>query len=69
MIHDNFPHIKIEYVHSGTWRKTCGIKTGRGIKREMLKLASITFVKEKYGITVNDDVADAICIGYHTLNN
>ena len=40
-----------------------GIKNGRGIKRQTLKEADIEFVKNKYRINVNDDVADAICIG------
>ena len=41
-----------------------GIKTGRGIKRASLKEADIAFVEETFGITVNDDEADAICIGF-----
>ena len=69
MVHDNFPNIIIEYVYPGTWRKTCGIKTGRGVKRDLLKIADIKFVKDNYNIDVNDDVADAICIGYHILNS
>lgn len=69
MVHDNFPNIIIEYVYPGTWRKTCGIKTGRGVKRDSLKTADIQFVKDNYNIDVNDDVADAICIGYHILNS
>lgn len=33
-----------------------------------LKEADIEFVKETFGITVNDDEADAICIGYAQNN-
>lgn len=70
MIHDNCPKITMEYVYPGTWRKDCGIKTGRGIKRETLKKADIQFVKDNYNIDVNDDIADAICIGHaYQLNN
>lgn len=70
MIHDNYPKITMEYVYPGTWRKDCGIKTGRGIKRETLKKADIQFVKDNYNIDVNDDIADAICIGHaYQLNN
>lgn len=70
MIHDNYPKITMEYVYPGTWRKDCGIKTGRGIKREALKKADIQFVKDNYNIDVNDDIADAICIGHaYQLNN
>lgn len=45
-------------------RKKCGIHTGRGVRRESLKPADIAFVKSQFGITVNDDIADAICIGF-----
>lgn len=55
---------KVEFYVSSEWRKKCGIRTGRGITRDMVKAADIKFVKDNYGIDVNDDVADAICIGY-----
>lgn len=45
-------------------RKKCGIRTGPGIRRESLKPKDIAFVKNQFGITVNDDIADAICIGF-----
>jgi hypothetical protein len=41
-----------------------GIHTGRGVKRETLKAASIKLVEENYGLKVNDDVADAVNIGF-----
>ncbi len=63
LIHDNYPQIEIEYIYPSSWRATLGIKNGRGIKRTTLKEADITFVKNKYNIDVNDDEADAICIG------
>ena len=44
-----------EYVVASHWRKLCGIKTGAGVRRESLN---------QFGITVNDDIADAICIGF-----
>ena len=59
---------KLEFFVSSEWRKKCGIKTGRGIKRESLKKADIDFVKEHYNVGVNDDIADAICIGYAYTN-
>ena len=64
LIHDHYPKITIEYIYPNSWRASIGIHTGRGIKRETLKEADIRFVQETYGITVNDDEADAICIGY-----
>ena len=44
-----------------------GIKTGRGVKRESLKTKDIEFVRENYGLDVNDDEADAICIGHSVV--
>ena len=52
------------FFTASEWRKKCGIRTGRGIHRESLKPQDITFVKSQYGITVNDDIADAICLGF-----
>lgn len=71
MVYDNFPQIKLEFIYASSWRKECGIKTGAGIKRETLKKKDIEFVQNKFNITVNDDIADAICIGYayNQINN
>lgn len=57
---------KIEYIFytASEWRKKCGIHIGRGIKRESLKPQDIKFVQSQFGIKVNDDEADAICIGF-----
>ena len=55
---------KVEFYVSSEWRKKCGIKTGRGITRDMVKAADIKFVKDNYNIDANDDICDAICIGY-----
>lgn len=56
--------IKPTFYVSSEWRKKCGIQTGRGIRRESLKPKDIQFVKSQFGISVNDDEADAICIGF-----
>ena len=42
------------------WRKKVGIQCKN--TRELLKQASIEYVREKYKETVNEDEADAICI-------
>lgn len=60
----NTHKISHEFFVASQWRKQCGIKTGRGVYRESLKAKSIAFVKEQFNITVNDDIADAICIGH-----
>lgn len=45
------------------WRAAIGISQGRNVKREQLKAQAIQYVKRKYDLDVNDDEADAICIG------
>ncbi len=69
LLHDNYPQIEIEYIYPSSWRAKLGIKNGRGIKRTSLKEADIAFVKNKYNIDVNDDIADAICIGLAAYSN
>ena len=64
MVHDNYKDTEIEYIYPSSWRAAIGIQTGRGIKRASLKEADIEFVKANFGVEVNDDEADAICIGY-----
>ena len=56
--------LEMELIYPSSWRSVIGIKTGRGIKRTSLKEKDIQFVKENYNLDVNDDIADAICIGY-----
>lgn len=68
MLHDISPKTEIIYMYPSEWRKRCNIHTGRGIKRESLKTEDILFVKNTYNITVNDDVADACCLGYAHLH-
>jgi Holliday junction resolvasome RuvABC endonuclease subunit len=68
MVHDNYKNIEIEYIYPSSWRSVCGIKNGRGIKRDSQKAADIAFVKEHYNIEVNDDIADAICIGHAQIH-
>lgn len=53
----------------GKWRKIVGIAQGKGVKRDELKAEAIAFVKESYGISVGDDVAESICIGLAYLRD
>lgn len=64
LLHETNPKAEIEYTYPSSWRSKCGIKNGRGYRRESVKQADILFVKENYGIDVNDDIADAIGIGH-----
>ena len=68
MLHDDYKKTEMEYIYPSSWRASIGIKTGRGIKRTTLKQKDIEFVKEKWGYDVNDDEADAICIGFACSN-
>lgn len=69
LLHDNFSTVEIEYVYPSEWRKKCGIKTGSGVRRDALKPLDIAFAKETYGVSVNDDIADAIGIGHAYVND
>lgn len=69
LIHDKYPNIKIEFIMPNSWRSKIGIKTGKGIKREELKQKDIEFVEKTFGITVNDDIADACGIAWSYINN
>ena len=55
-------NIQYEFIGASSWRAKLNMKQGRGVKREYLKNKDIQYVKDKYGITVNDDQADAMCI-------
>ena len=64
MLYNYNKKLEMELIYPSSWRASIGIKTGRGIKRTTLKEKDIQFVKENYNLDVNDDEADAICIGY-----
>ena len=53
--------IKTKVYSANSWRSILGGNFGR--KREEQKEKAIQIVKEKYGIDVKSDIADAICIG------
>lgn len=56
------PQIQCDFIGASEWRATLKMRQGKGIKREQLKPQDTEYVKNKYGISVNDDQADAICI-------
>lgn len=53
-------HIENESYLAGTWRKGLGII---GRKRDEQKANAQRWVKDRYGLKVSEDAADAICIG------
>jgi Holliday junction resolvasome RuvABC endonuclease subunit len=65
--HNINPKMKVHLILPNSWRRSCGIKTGRGIKRELLKPMDIEFANTKFNLQLtakDDDIADAIGIGY-----
>lgn len=68
-LHDKFPKVEINLIYPNSWRAVCGIKNGRGIKREQEKIEDIKFANTTYGLTLtSDDIADAVCIGHAYLH-
>lgn len=69
LINEKYNNIEIKYLYPSEWRKKCGIDISKRKQREALKQEDIKFVKDLYKIDVNDDIADAICIGYAYVND
>ena len=46
-----------------SWRSLIGLQQGKGITRDKLKEQAVQFVRAAYGIEVEEDVCEAICIG------
>lgn len=44
------------------WRKKIGFEQGN-LRRHELKQLAVDYVKNRFGISVSDDVAEAVCIG------
>lgn len=58
-----FNRIPYDITKPPNWRKVLGFKQGRGIKRPELKKQAIEYVHEKYGLDLQDDICESICIG------
>ena len=58
-------NIGFQYVESTAWRAFCGVK---GKKRTEQKANAIQIVKDKFNLSVSDDEADAILIGFWAIN-
>ena len=68
MIHQKFKHLQTDFLYPSEWRKVCKIKQGRGVQRKEQKQLDIKWVKDNFKIQVNDDIADAIGLGYGYIN-
>lgn len=58
-----FNCIPYNIIKPPNWRKVLGFRQGRGIKRPQLKKQAIEYVRNKYGLTLQDDICESICIG------
>ena len=58
---------EFQTIRPTEWRKAVGIKQGKK-KRDELKQEAIDLITTKYGIEVNDDIAESICIGLAALS-
>lgn len=68
LVHQSFKHITVDFLYPSEWRKVCQIKQGRGVQRTKQKQLDIQWVKDNFNLEVNDDIADAIGIGYAYFN-
>lgn len=49
-------------IYPSSWRSTLGMDDGKRTQREEFKRRAILWVNEKYGLIVDDDEAEGICI-------
>ena len=68
LVHQKHKHIEVQFLYPSEWRKVCQIKQGRGVQRTSQKQNDIQWVRENFNLQVNDDIADAIGIGYAYIN-
>lgn len=55
-----------QVIEPSKWKAFCGIKLKE--KRAIQKKQTIKFIKDKFGIDVSEDEADAIGIGWYAVN-
>lgn len=58
--------IRFYVIEPMAWKHFCGIKGG---KRAEQKANTIQMVKDRFGLTVEEDIADAIGIGCWAVGN
>lgn len=55
-------HIRTEIIRPSEWRKVLKFKQGAGVKRQELKAQGMNYIKDKYGMNLSEDEAEACCI-------
>lgn len=63
--------VKTHTVEPAKWRRALSYSQGPKVKRAELKKQSIDYVKEKLGVSMSEDRAEACCIGFaaHKIYN
>lgn len=56
-------NIPYSIISPPSWRKILGFKQGKGVKRPELKKQAKEYVKSKYGLSLSEDICEAVCIG------
>jgi Holliday junction resolvasome RuvABC endonuclease subunit len=60
--------IDFEIIVPSAWKNSLDVARGNKTKRKEEKENSIKFVEDEYGISVDNNTSDAICMGYYYLN-
>ena len=55
--------VQVHIITPSQWRAQLNFKQGSGVKRPELKQQSIDYVKNKYGVDLPEDEAEAIALG------
>lgn len=61
-------NIKFEVLVPSAWKNSLDVAKGNKTKRKEEKENSIDFAKEIYGIEVDNNTSDAVCMGHYYLN-
>lgn len=63
--------VKTHTIEPSRWRSSLSYAQGPKVKRAELKKQSIDYVKEKLGVKMSEDRAEAVCIGFaaHKIYN
>jgi Holliday junction resolvasome RuvABC endonuclease subunit len=60
--------IDFEVIVPSAWKNSLDVAKGNKTKRKEEKENSIKFVENEFGISVDNNTSDAICMGYYYLN-
>lgn len=66
-----FNDCEFNTVRPTEWRKTFNFNSadGKRLTRDQLKEEAVKYIQSHFNISVNDDIAESICIGLHAMEN